>query len=631
MFVGDGVLMSHQHFYERNPTMKLKNLHKYSIDAMKVIHSLDKWMIPVALVKSLFVAAVPFVVIVLSAEVINRLIAGGGFEETLIFALISVAVIFALTAIGDYFTKVRTVKHNQCLRLYDFAKNVKAMEMDYAELENPAINDIITKLNNQERAIGFSFSLLLETLDDMLDNIFTALIALVFLVPLLAVSGSLPIGWVAVFIVISTGITFIASAFRARFDEHQNKKIIDDNFWPETLLQWEAISFGNYFTYKEGKDIRIYGFAETMKRKYNETMQFMASKALTRDFSIIPGLVHGAVGAVRVLIMGGSFAFVAVFMTGETNLGNVLLLAGMLYSFTYGISRTISSSAIFYTIAEVMQLYLEYIKVPESLYKGSIPIEKRDDNEYEIEFKNVSFKYPGSDAYALKNLSFKFNIGKRVAVVGMNGSGKTTMIKLLCRLFDPTEGEITLNGVDITKYNLAEYQSIFSVVFQDFKLFSMKLGQVLASTSEYDSERAALCLNRAGLAERFAEMPDGLETPLYKDYDDGVDVSGGEAQKIALARALYKDSPVVVLDEPTAALDPISEFEVYSTFNEIAAEKTTVFISHRLSSCRFCHDIAVFHEGELIQRGGHDELLADENGKYYQLWNAQAQYYTQDR
>ncbi|MCL2814715.1 MAG: ABC transporter ATP-binding protein/permease, partial [Oscillospiraceae bacterium] len=185
-------------------------------------------------------------------------------------------------------------------------------------------------------------------------------------------------------------------------------------------------------------------------------------------------------------------------------------------------------------------------------------------------------------------------------------------------------GIITLNGIDIRKYDYAEYMDIFSVVFQDFKLFSFTLGQNVAASVHVDGERAGECLSMAGLRD----MAKGLDTPLYKDFEeDGVEISGGEAQKIALARALYKDAPFIVLDEPTAALDPIAEYEVYSKFNEIVGDKTAVYISHRLSSCRFCDDIAVFDDGELIQRGSHDALLADAGGKYHQLWNAQAQYY----
>jgi ATP-binding cassette subfamily B protein len=210
----------------------------------------------------------------------------------------------------------------------------------------------------------------------------------------------------------------------------------------------------------------------------------------------------------------------------------------------------------------------------------------------------------------------------------MNGSGKTTMIKLLCRLYDPSEGEITLNGIDVRKYDYTEYMSVFSVVFQDFKLFSFGLGQNVAANTVYDEQKAADALNKTGFGDRLSALPKGLETPLYKDYEEnGVEISGGEAQKIALARALYKDAPFIILDEPTSALDPIAEYEIYSKFDEITGGKTAVYISHRLSSCRFCDDIAVFHEGQLIQRGNHETLLADVSGKYYELWNAQAQYY----
>ena len=210
----------------------------------------------------------------------------------------------------------------------------------------------------------------------------------------------------------------------------------------------------------------------------------------------------------------------------------------------------------------------------------------------------------------------------------MNGSGKTTFIKLLCRLYDPTEGKILLNGIDIQKYNYEEYMSIFSVVFQDFKLFSFSLGQNVAANADYDKARVEYCLKKAGFGERLAQMPNGTDTCLYKDFsENGVEISGGEAQKIALARALYKDAPFIVLDEPTSALDPVAEAEVYSKFNEIVGQKTAIYISHRLSSCRFCDEIIVFDHGLIIQRGSHDDLVADEKGKYAELWRAQAQYY----
>lgn len=218
-----------------------------------------------------------------------------------------------------------------------------------------------------------------------------------------------------------------------------------------------------------------------------------------------------------------------------------------------------------------------------------------------------------------------------MAIVGMNGSGKTTFIKLLTRLYDPTEGEILLNGIDIRKYDYDEYLQLFSVVFQDFGLFSFDLGQNVAASTEYNEEKVISAIKDAGFFSRFEKLPNGLNTFLYQNFEkEGVEISGGEAQKIAMARAIYKDAPIVVLDEPTAALDPIAEFEIYSHFDKIVGDKTALFISHRLSSCRFCDEIVVFDEGRIVQRGTHNDLVKRRNEKYYELWNAQAQYYVED-
>jgi len=278
---------------------------------------------------------------------------------------------------------------------------------------------------------------------------------------------------------------------------------------------------------------------------------------------------------------------------------------------------------------QFLELYLEYFDIPNDMYQGSLAVEKRSDKKYDIEFRNVSFKYAGSEGYALKNVNLSFNVGERLAVVGMNGSGKTTFIKLMCRLYDPTEGEIYMNDFNIRKYDYRQYLDLFSVVFQDYSLLALPLGNNVSSAATWDGEKAERCLREVGFGERYDNMPRGLETPIYKNFDDeGVNVSGGEAQKIALARALYKDAPFIILDEPTAALDPIAEAEIYAKFDEMVGDKTAIYISHRLSSCRFCDKIAVFDKGEIVQVGNHEELLADENGKYYELWTAQAQYYT---
>ncbi|MBQ7360050.1 MAG: ABC transporter ATP-binding protein [Lachnospiraceae bacterium] len=329
------------------------------------------------------------------------------------------------------------------------------------------------------------------------------------------------------------------------------------------------------------------------------------------------------------LITGVVYAFVGLkAWAGAFGVGSVTQYVSAITSLTANASELLKALGSMKTNTTFLRTIYELLDIPNNMYQGSLTTEKRADRQYEVEFRDVSFKYPGSEAWALRHVNMKFKVGSRLAVVGENGSGKTTFIKLLCRLYDPQEGQILLNGIDIRKYNYRDYMDIFSVVFQDFQLLSQPLGANVAGSATYDKERVLKALEDAGFGERLAELEDGLDTMLYKDFDKkGVDVSGGEAQKIAIARALYKNAPFIILDEPTAALDPIAEAEIYSKFNDIAGDKTAIYISHRLSSCKFCDEIAVFHEGQVVQQGSHEDLVVNAEGKYHELWNAQAQYY----
>ncbi len=252
---------------------------------------------------------------------------------------------------------------------------------------------------------------------------------------------------------------------------------------------------------------------------------------------------------------------------------------------------------------------------------------KRDDNRYLLEFSHVSFRYPGSTQDILKDVSMTFRIGEKLALVGLNGAGKTTLIKLLCRLYEPTAGEIRLNGINIAKYDYEEYIQIFSVVFQDFCLYDFPLEENVASGGAVDSARLQRALELAGIWERIQELPQKEKTLLGHENGQGVLLSGGEAQKVAIARALYKDAPFVILDEPAAALDPFAEAEVYENFNTLVQDKTAVYISHRMSSCKFCDRIVVLDGGRILEEGTHEALL-QKKGRYYMLYSTQASYYT---
>ncbi len=269
-----------------------------------------------------------------------------------------------------------------------------------------------------------------------------------------------------------------------------------------------------------------------------------------------------------------------------------------------------------------LETALQFFDIPHQMYRGSLTTEKRTDCDYELTFRNVSFTYPAGKAPALTHVNITLIPGKRVAVVGENGSGKSTFVKLIARLYDPEEGEILLNGIDIRKYRHDDYIDLISVVFQDHQLLKGTLGGNVAGGDHFDRDRVLRCLDEVGFT-----LPVG-DDPLREElFRNGTSPSAGDTQKIAIARALYKHAPIIILDQPTATLDPVTEAEIYTHLDRIVGDRTAVFISHRLSSCRFCDEILVFDGGRIVQRGTHAELLAQKDGKYCALWNAQAQYY----
>lgn len=248
-------------------------------------------------------------------------------------------------------------------------------------------------------------------------------------------------------------------------------------------------------------------------------------------------------------------------------------------------------------------------------------------NKHEIEFVNVSFKYPGCENYVLKNISVKIKSGERLSIVGYNGAGKTTFIKLICRLYKPTTGKILYNGIDISEINYEQYVRSLSIVFQDFNIYSFSVKDNICLAGNIDDEKVNRAIKLSGLSERLIRLPLGFETQIGKEFDEnGIEFSGGEQQKIATARAYYKNAPIVILDEPTASLDPIAENNLYERFNLIIGDKTAIYISHRLASVKFCDKIIVFVNGKVVETGTHDELIKN-NGFYKEMFAKQAEYY----
>jgi ATP-binding cassette subfamily B protein len=268
--------------------------------------------------------------------------------------------------------------------------------------------------------------------------------------------------------------------------------------------------------------------------------------------------------------------------------------------------------------------FLEYEEI--FLFEDGDSIEQSE--KYEIELKNVSYSYPNMDRPCIDHLNLKIKAEEKIAIVGLNGAGKTTLVKLICGFIEPDSGEILLNGKNIKEFNRREYYKIFSAVFQKHSILAASISANIAqSLTEIDLEKVEMCLEKSGLYEKVERLSEKCNTHIGKEvYDDAIDLSGGEMQKLLLARSLYKEASIFVLDEPTAALDPIAESEIYNKYNDLTWKKTAIFISHRLASTRFCDKIIFIEQGKIMEEGKHDELL-EQRGKYYELFHIQSKYY----
>ena len=498
----------------------------------------------------------------------------------------------------------------------------KIMSMDYHLLEDEATHTLYQRVNRETFNDGKNLEQLRYSIPALVSHIISIVIALVMIKDFLISMNDQTV-WILFFLFTLFGGTWISSKCSASCEAVWLKC---QNKISENCVQKDG--YMNYLnTYEKGKEIRIFDFGNLLIERLMATHHFNDKALDERNrFVIFYDIITQFVSGISSIVIYCMTATAALM--GRITLGSMTKYIQCIDSFISS-SKSIWNICIslWYNV-EYLERFFTFLDIPQEMKKGCIPVEKRIDKEYNIVFENVSFRYPNSEIYALKDLNLEFKVGEKLAVVGMNGSGKTTFIKLLCRLYDPTEGTIYMNGIDIRRYEYEEYLSLFSVVFQDFKLFSFSIGENVAITENYEEKAVKTALEKAGLSKFLEEQKQGLKTVLYRDFEkDGLEVSGGEAQKIALARAIYKGAAFVLLDEPTAVLDPLAEYEIYRRFNEMVADRTTIYISHRMSSCRFCGDIAVFHEGGLVQRGSHEELMEQTEGMYYKLWSSQAQYY----
>lgn len=579
------------------------------------------------LLGSAFAAAtLPYLSLFFSARILNLLLAKS------YRACLYTVVVFLLTQYGlGLFEKIcRQYLDGQkelCLARTEQKITAKALELEFEKFEKTETMDAIRRTNVSSMGSGNVGDQLI-VIHTLITSLLSVLYALFFLLRLFLLSDSsrnnfFTSSFSMLALLLLCGVQL---ALSSRINRKSTQKKIELNQGND-----HSNSVANYLVNvmleeRRADDIRIGHLDHFLDVQFGKAMEHFLPMYL--DFARFSAITDGKNALLSLLSNFAAYLVIgARALYGVLPIGDVLLYAGSVTRAMSDLQTFLATGSEFDYINSYLSTYEDFIAQPSMAYDGTLPIEKRDDGQYEFAFHDVSFSYPGTNIPVLEHVTLSFAVGEKTALVGRNGAGKTTLIKLLCRLYEPTSGYITLNGIDIRKYSYKEYTQAFSVVFQDFHLFSLPLDENIAAGTEIDEAALQSSLAKVGLTDRVQQLPQGVRTRLYNNNGSGVDLSGGEAQRTAIARALYKDAPFVILDEPTAALDPIAEAEIYKQFSQMTAGKTAVYISHRMSSCKFCDRIIVLDHGRIAEDGTHDTLLAN-HGIYANLYETQAQYYT---
>lgn len=573
-----------------------------------------------------------------SAQILNELSAGRDPVRLARLALAAVLVTAAAALATALLNRWEQLHQKKIFLHMQHILSQKMLTLDFASMDDPRTHDLLSQVTQNANWGGWGLIKSVSCFQRLVKHLCraggaVALTLSLFLLPVPATAGALTLlnhPLLALLVLLALLLAVLLSASLSnRAEAHWANGAAAARFGNRLFCYFGSLGQDR----ARAMDIRVYRQDILSRRQWASGLDssFSPKGPFARYARKAGGFLKAASAAVTTSFIGIVYVYVGLKAYGGAfGVGSITQYVGAITTLSGSIAGLLTALGAMVNNVPFLDTLFAFLDIPNGMYQGSLTIEKRSDRKYDIEFRDVSFRYPHTDTWALRHVSMRFQVGQRLAVVGENGSGKTTFIKLLCRLYDPTEGQILLNGIDIRKYNYLEYLSVFSVVFQDFQLFALPLGQNVAAAERYDAARARACLVEAGFGQKLSAM--GLDDYLYKELDkNGVEVSGGEAQKIAIARALYKDAPFIVLDEPTAALDPLAEAEIYTRFNELVGDKTAIYISHRLSSCRFCDEILVFDRGRIVQQGAHDALVLDAAGKYHALWSAQAQYYAAPR
>lgn len=571
---------------------------------LSVMYKVNKNVYLIKIPQIILNAASPFIPIVFIRLILNEIAFEGNVKNIVIYVMLMGLATFLFNIFGniaDSYAKFQS--EITVLKLKDYFGNA-VMRMKYSDAEQPKIRDFIELAQDSA-----NFQQVLNLLSAIVTSAITV------------------IGLFAIIVTVQPVIfIFVALVVIFRLIADRKNRILWDKWRPRyapimrkvnyLLRIMRSIEFGkevrsnnlqDWIYNKSDRNADTYLNAST---KHNKELQI--NQSFSAVLSILQECAVYFILAYKVVFEDMPIGDFSMYMTSINTFSN-------------------NVSTIAYSISEILKMSLF---ASDFRYCLSLSLTSENENNTDItadnasiEFKNVYFKYPNTDRYVLENINLVISAGQSLSIVGVNGSGKTTMVKLLCRLYEPTSGVILINDRNVNDMPFEEYIGYIGAVFQDFKLFSFTVADNVSFDEDKNSDEITKCIIKSGLEYKLEQLPKGLETNINKEFDsEGMEFSGGESQKLAITRALYNHAPVMILDEPTAALDPLAEYDIYSRFNDIVMNKAAIYISHRMSSCQFCDKIAVLDKGQIIQYGKHKELVKEE-GLYSQMWNIQKKYY----
>ena len=600
-------------------------------NAIKEILHLEKHIFFFSIFVAIIDSIIPFLNIYILSDLVLQISNNNRFFVICIRTVLFLLIFSVLIFFSHYFNDMYYMYRNLMFIKEKEKISKKLFKLNYNILNNPTFQELIYNQANINNGNDSAFTELTWMIKDFTYGLITIIISLIIFLPMLKIGLrtysdiffdtpffllSILLS-IIIFFCIITIITF-----------KLNKKTFNANKEYTKLNRLYDYFFNLFNDYKTGKEIRIYNEKNIIN---NLSIDILLNKGknILKKSAKYTAKISALIAILGSIISYGVYVFIGIKTSrGLYNINSIILYCGSFIQIIRGTMRIANTFGKTSEITPLFNYYFEIINAKDNQENENKSDINLTDSIKEIEFRNVYFKYPNSENFVLKNVSFVIKNKENIAIVGRNGSGKTTLVNLICGLYKVTSGEILINSININDYSKENLFKTINAMFQDYNLFSLPLYQNVSCKKIYNKNKIIDCLTKTNIYNHILKFPYAEKTYLFKDIENnGVDLSGGEMQKIAFARSLYKNSTIVILDEPTAALDPISEKELYTKYYKYFREQITIFISHRLSSCSFCDKIIVMDNGEIIQEGSHKELLKQSNNLYYSMWYSQAKYY----